>query len=141
MIERQSYLIIGNGIAGATAAELLRTEDSAANITVISDDPCPVYYRPALKDYLACKIREDKLWARPINFYQDRQVHFLTDRVVGIQPTQHSVQLLSGRTMSYSRLLLAHGAHATTLTCPWRQARGGHDIAHCRRLPESISPS
>ncbi len=53
MAEQLSYLIIGNGIADVTAAEILRAEDSAADITVIADDPFPVYYRPALKDYLA----------------------------------------------------------------------------------------
>ena len=93
MTARQSYLIVGNGIAGATAAEILRNEDAASEITVVADDPCPVYYRPALKDYLAGKIREDNLWARPISFYQDRRIRFLTDRVVGIQAGQHIVQL------------------------------------------------
>src|SRR5579883_2736673 len=54
-----TYVIIGNGIAGVTAAEILRTEDAAAHITVIADDPFPVYYRPALKDYLAGRVGED----------------------------------------------------------------------------------
>jgi NADPH-dependent 2,4-dienoyl-CoA reductase/sulfur reductase-like enzyme/pSer/pThr/pTyr-binding forkhead associated (FHA) protein len=118
MTARQSYLIVGNGIAGATAAEILRNEDSASEITVVADDPFPVYYRPALKDYLAGKIREDNLWARPISFYQDRRMRFLTDRVVGIQTGQHIVQLRSGQTLGYSRMLLAHGANASTLSCP-----------------------
>lgn len=61
MIERQSYLIIGNGIAGAAAAKILCTEDSAADITIIADNPSPVYYRPALKGYLGGKLRTDKL--------------------------------------------------------------------------------
>src|SRR5215467_16329617 len=87
-----SYVIIGNGIAGVTAAEILRVEDSAANITVIADDPFPVYYRPALKDYLAGRVREDKLWARPASFYQDQSIRFLPERVVGIPAGQNSVQ-------------------------------------------------
>ena len=99
MAERQSFLIVGNGIAGVTAAEILRNEDSAAEITVVADDPFPVYYRPALKDYLGGKIREDKLWARPISFYQDRQVRFLNDRVVGIEVGGHSVLLRGGQTV------------------------------------------
>src|SRR3989454_7892525 len=118
MPEQFSYLIIGNGIAGATAAEILRTEDSAADITVIADDPFPVYYRPALKDYLAGRVREDKLWARPSSFYQDQRIRFLSERVVGIQVGQHSIQLQNGRQVSYSRLLLANGARASTLKCP-----------------------
>src|SRR5881392_3020111 len=113
-----SYLIIGNGIAGVTAAEILRNEDSAADITVIADDPFPVYYRPALKDYLAGRVREDKLWARPNSFYQDHNIRFLPERVIGIQAGQHTVQLQNGRQIGYNKLLLASGARASTLKCP-----------------------
>src|SRR5947209_17221033 len=113
-----SYVIIGNGIAGVTAAEILHNEDSAADITVIADDPFPVYYRPALKDYLAGRVREDKLWARPSSFYQQQNIRFLPERVVAIQAGQHTVQLQSGRQIAYSRLLLANGARPSRLTCP-----------------------
>jgi NADPH-dependent 2,4-dienoyl-CoA reductase/sulfur reductase-like enzyme/pSer/pThr/pTyr-binding forkhead associated (FHA) protein len=118
MPENTSYLIIGNGIAGVTAAEILRNEDTAADITVIADDPFPVYYRPALKDYLAGRVREDKLWARPNSFYQDHRIRFLSDRAVGIQAGQHTIQMQSGREVAYDRLLLANGARASRLTCP-----------------------
>jgi len=118
MPENSTYLIIGNGIAGVTAAEILRKENSAADITVIADDPFPVYYRPALKDYLAGRVHEDKLLARPNSFYQDHHIRFLSDRVVGIQAGQHTVQIQSGRDITYDRLLLANGARASRLTCP-----------------------
>jgi NADPH-dependent 2,4-dienoyl-CoA reductase/sulfur reductase-like enzyme/pSer/pThr/pTyr-binding forkhead associated (FHA) protein len=112
------YVIIGNGVAGVTAAEILRAEDSAADITVIADDPFPVYYRPALKDYLAGRVREDKLWARATSFYQDQRIRFISERVVGIQVGQHCVQLQNGRQARYARLLLANGARPSTLKCP-----------------------
>jgi NADPH-dependent 2,4-dienoyl-CoA reductase/sulfur reductase-like enzyme len=82
MHEQPSYLIIGNGIAGVTAAEILRVEDPAADITVVSADPFPVYYRPALKDYLAGRVREDKLWARPGSFCQVQRIRFLAERAL-----------------------------------------------------------
>ncbi len=119
-----TYVIIGNGIAGVTAAEILRTEDAAAHITVIADDPFPVYYRPALKDYLAGRVREDRLWARPTSFYQDARVRFLPERVVGIRPEQHTLQLQSGRQIGYGKLLLANGARASRLHCPGVQLAG-----------------
>src|SRR6266704_3255853 len=124
MANELSYVIIGNGITGVTAAEILRVEDAAADITVIADDPFPVYYRPALKDYLAGRVREDKLWARPASFYQDQHIRFLVERVVGIQAGQHSVQLQSGRQVSYHRLLLATGARARHLACPGSNLAG-----------------
>jgi len=119
-----SYLIIGNGIAGVTAAEILRNENSAADITVIADDPFPVYYRPALKDYLAGKVHAEKLWARPRSFYQEQNIRFLPERVVSIQAGQHTVQLQNGQQMSYARLLLANGAHASRLNCPGSDLNG-----------------
>jgi NADPH-dependent 2,4-dienoyl-CoA reductase/sulfur reductase-like enzyme/pSer/pThr/pTyr-binding forkhead associated (FHA) protein len=124
MAEQISYLIIGNGIAGVTAAEILRTEDSAATIAVIADDPFPVYYRPALKDYLAGRVHEDKLWARQSSFYQDHKIHFLPERVTDIQAGQHTVQLSNGRQVAYGRLLLANGAHPSTLRCPGVNLKG-----------------
>ena len=124
MSEHQSYLVTGNGITAINAVEILRAEDATAEITVIADDPFPAYYRPALKDFLGGKIRAEKLWARPANFYRDRRIRFVHDAVVGIQAGSHSVQLRSGQTTGYSRLLLAHGARATTLTCPGSQLTG-----------------
>src|SRR6266480_419508 len=118
MSENISYLIIGNGIAGVTAAEILRNEDSAADITVIADDPFPVYYRPALKDYLAGRVHEDKLWARPNSFYQDHNIRFLSERVIGVQAGQHTVQIKNGRQVEYNKLLFASGARASRLNCP-----------------------
>lgn len=119
----EQYVVVGNGIAGVTAAEILRAEDASAGITVIADDPFPVYYRPALKDYLAGRVREERLWARPASFYQDQRIRFLSARVSGIQVGQQCVRLQNGQQVGYSRLLLACGARAATPRCP------GHDLA------------
>ncbi|HLI89821.1 MAG TPA: FAD-dependent oxidoreductase [Ktedonobacteraceae bacterium] len=118
MSVQSSYLIIGNGIAGVTAAEILRREDPAALITIIADDPFPVYYRPALKDYLAGRVPEHKLWARPHTFYQEHRIRFIAGRVVGINAMQHCVQLQDGQWIEYHTLLLASGARPRRLACP-----------------------
>ena len=119
-----TYTIIGNGIAGITAAEVLREENTQADIIVIADDPYPVYYRPALKDYLAGRVHEDKLWARPTNFYQQRGIRFLRDRVVAIQVEQRMLEFQSGQRLAYQKLLLAQGAQASRLSCPGVNLKG-----------------
>lgn len=124
MTERFSYVIIGNGIAGVTAAETLRAEDALADIAVIADNPLPVYNRPALKDFLAGRASEHTLWMRPKSFYQDRQIRFYMERVVGIQVDEHCVQLQSGRQVGYHRLLLATGARPRYLSCPGANLAG-----------------
>jgi NADPH-dependent 2,4-dienoyl-CoA reductase/sulfur reductase-like enzyme/pSer/pThr/pTyr-binding forkhead associated (FHA) protein len=119
-----TYLVIGNGITGITGAEILRAEDAASSIAVIADDPFPVYYRPALKDYLAGRVHEDKLWARSRSFYQDHNILFHVDRAAAIDPVKHIVRLQSGRKLNYKRLLLANGARSATLNCPGINLQG-----------------
>jgi NAD(P)H-nitrite reductase large subunit len=123
-VHSATYVIVGNGIAGITAAETLRAENARADITILSDDPYPVYYRPALKDYLAGRVHEDKLWARPTSFYQEHAIRFLCDRVVGIQVEPHILELQSGQRLAYQRLLLAQGARASRLSCPGVHLQG-----------------
>jgi len=115
---QQTYIIVGNGISGVTAAEILRAEDTTCAITIIADDPFPAYYRPALKDFLGGRLPEERLWARPATFYQDQGIRFIPGRVVGINIMQHFVQLHNGKNIGYSKLLLANGARPRALSCP-----------------------
>ena len=119
-----SYVIIGNGIAGVTAAEMLRAQQAQCSLTMIADDPFPVYYRPALKDFLGGHLPEERLWARPATFYEEHRIRFIPAHVTRIDPGQHAVQLHNGRTVRYDRLLLANGAHPRTLSCRGRGLAG-----------------
>src|SRR5579883_924550 len=121
---RISYVIVGNGIAGITAAEVLRSQDPVGSITIVADDPFPVYYRPALKDYLAGQMPEEKLWARPSTFYQDRGIGFIPGRVMGINAQQRIIQLHNGQQLGYQALLLAQGARPARLNCPGMDLAG-----------------
>jgi NADPH-dependent 2,4-dienoyl-CoA reductase/sulfur reductase-like enzyme/Fe-S-cluster-containing hydrogenase component 2/CRP-like cAMP-binding protein/pSer/pThr/pTyr-binding forkhead associated (FHA) protein len=122
--KQQSYVIIGNGITGVTAAETLRAADATCSITIVADEFFPVYYRPALKDYLAGRLTEERLWARPSTFYQQQRVRFVPGHVVGIQAEQRYVQLHDGQRLTYDKLLLAHGARARRLLCPGQDLAG-----------------
>lgn len=124
MPERRSFVIIGNGIAGITAAETLREEHPTAAITLIADSPLPVYTRPALKDYLAGRADEASLYARRRSFYAEQDIHFVLDRAIDIETGAHTLHLRSGRQMRYDRLLLATGARARRLTCPGADLAG-----------------
>ena len=123
----RTFVIVGNGIAGITAAEIIRAEDATAQIFIIADDLYPVYYRPALKDFLAGRVREDVLRARPGNFYAEQRITCVQDHVTGIAVEQQYIQLQSGRQLAYDRLLLASGARPNTLTCP-HPLRGRHPV-------------
>src|SRR5690242_6187337 len=97
MAKRFTYVVVGNGIAGTTAVETLRTEDDSADIGVIADNPLPLYHRPLLKNFLAGNVLEEKLWIRPKSFYQDQRAHFFNGRVISIRADQHKIQLQDGQ--------------------------------------------
>ena len=118
MVKQFSYVVVGNGIAGITAVETLRTEDDSADIAVVADIPLPLYNRPLLKEFLAGRVSEDKLWMRPESFYRDQMVHFISGRVIDIEVDQHTIHLQSGEQIGYHCLLLATGARARQLACP-----------------------
>ena len=124
MVKRFSYVVVGNGIAGITAAETLRAEDAFADIAVIADNPLPVYNRPVLKEFLAGKVSEDKIWMRSQSFYQDHQIRFFMGRVIDIEADQHKLHLQNGQQVGYHRLLLATGARARHLSCPGANLAG-----------------
>lgn len=123
MVERLSYVIVGNGIAGVTAAETVRQEQPSAEITIIAETPSAACHRPSLKDYLAGRIEEDVLFARRPSFYAERGLRFLVDRVEDVDVARHQLVLRRGQSIGYDRLLLATGGQARRLTCP------GSDLA------------
>lgn len=118
MVRRFSYVVVGSGIAGITAAETLRAEDDSADIAVIAENALPLYNRPLLKDFLAGKVSEDKLWMESKSFYQDQPVHFIHGRVIEIEVDRHTILLQNGEHIGYHHLLLATGARAKQLSCP-----------------------
>lgn len=124
MADQISFLIVGNGIAGIAAAETLRSEAPGATIGLISGDGYPVYFRPALKDYLAGRVTEEKLLARPAKFYQKQQFYQLPERVVQIDAAGHIVSLSGGGQVKYQKMLLASGARAMRLKCPGANLQG-----------------
>ncbi len=104
------YLIVGNGVAGTKAAEVIRKRDPKAEITVLSAEEVPFYRRPALVDHLSARVPLQSLWGRPEQFYQEQRIDLrLNARATGLDAREHRVELASGEVLAYDRLLLAAG--------------------------------
>jgi len=107
------YLIIGNGVAGTTAAEFIRKEDQAGPITLITEEDLPFYYRIRLPEFVAGTITEERLLAKKPEWYAEQKITLLTGRlVVAIDPKAKAVTTDRERPLPYDRLLLATGSHS-----------------------------
>jgi nitrite reductase (NADH) large subunit len=105
------YVIVGGGVAGATAAQNLRRLDPSAGVTLLGDESHPYYFRPRLWEFLAGRVEHSELYYRPAEWYAAQKINLrLNAAAVGIHPRDHILTLASGETVSYDRLLLATGA-------------------------------
>lgn len=135
-MSKEHIIIIGGGQAGIQAASHLRSIGYEDRLTVISDETDTPYQRPPLsKDFLKGTIKDQQLGFRPPAFYEKKDIRLhLGDAVTAIDTDRHTVQLASGKTWEWTRLLLATGAHNRRLTLPGTELPGIH---YLRTLRES----
>lgn len=107
------YLIIGNGVAGTTAAENIRKLDKDGNITIITEEDLPFYYRIRLNEYISGDIDEQALIAKNDQWYEDRGIDLvLNTRIAGTDSQEGVVISEGGQRFSYDSLLIATGSHS-----------------------------
>jgi len=105
-------IVVGCGLAGATAVRTLRGIDPRAEIDLYGSEPHPYYQRPRLWEYIAGKAQDvESLYFRKADWYETKGIRLhLATRVVRIDPDKKSVLFSDGGSDSYDRLLLATGA-------------------------------
>ncbi|UCF56996.1 MAG: NAD(P)/FAD-dependent oxidoreductase [Deltaproteobacteria bacterium] len=109
----RNYLIIGNGVAGTTAAENIRKQDKEGNITVVTEEDLSFYYRVRLNEYISGDITEEQLIAKKERWYKDQNITLkLKTRIVGAEPNEKVVITEDNQRLSYDRLLIATGSHS-----------------------------
>lgn len=105
------YLIIGNGVAGTTAAENIRKNDPDGEITIVSDEDLPFYYRVRLPDFLGGGVGEPELIAKKKEWYAGKNIALnLQARIISADPGNKTVKTDNGVSFSYDKLLLATGS-------------------------------
>ncbi len=127
-------VIVGGGLAGATAAEELRERGYQGPVHLFAAEPHNPYIRPPLsKDYFAGKEGLDSVFVHPESWYGEHKIDLSTgERVTAIG--DHVVTLADGRDIPFDRLLLATGATPRRLDVPGSDAPGIH---HLRTIEDS----
>ena len=108
----KKYLIIGNGIAGTTAADNIRRNDAAGEIIIVTDEDLPFYYRIRLPDLLGGRVTESELIAKNSEWYRKKNISLkLNTRITAADPQTKKVHTGVGESLAFDRLLLANGSH------------------------------
>jgi nitrite reductase (NADH) large subunit len=123
------YLIIGNGMAGISAAQEIRhTERStsvasspAGRIVLIGDEGEPYYYRASLSEWISGQTTDEMLPGRTPEFYERMGIEQMAGHVTRVDPEARRVYLDNGEYIDYAKLLIATGAHANVIPVPGLQ--------------------
>ena len=120
MSTEMTYVIAGASLAGAKAAETLRTEGFDGPLILIGAESERPYERPPLsKDYLLGKAERETIYVHPEQWYAEHDIDLrLGVAVTGIDPAAHEVSLADGSRVGYSKLLLATGSSPPRLSVP-----------------------
>ncbi|HEY3685943.1 MAG TPA: FAD-dependent oxidoreductase [Streptosporangiaceae bacterium] len=116
-MSRPRYVLVGGGVAAASAAAELRDRAFDGEILLVTDEPRPPYERPPLsKGYLAGAAEPGGFDAQPPGWYAEHDVDLRTaTRVTEIDVAARTVALSTGERHGYDALVLATGARPRRL--------------------------
>ncbi len=138
-MSEQTFIIVGASLAGAKAAEELRTQGFDGRVLLIGSERERPYERPPLtKDYLRGESEREKAYVHELGFYEQHQIELETETTVtALDPAHPRVRLADDRELDYDRLLLTTGAEPRRISIPGSDLDGVHylrTMADCDAL-------
>ena len=129
MAEPRRIVIVGSGLAGASAAGELRARGFSGQVVLIGKEPHRPYELPALSKGILLGEATDPDWVHDEEFYAKNDIELrLSTKIREIRLGDHAVIDDSGAALPFDRLLLATGSRPRTLGVP------GSDLAGLRTL-------
>ena len=133
------YLIIGGGLAGATAAQTIRQHDTGGSILMVCDEPHLPYHRPPLsKEYLRREADFDAARIASEDDYRASRIEVRLDtRATAIDTAAKTATLSDGSTVAYEKLLMATGAGVRKLDPEETPGADAPNILYLRTVDDS----
>ncbi len=120
MSEFHDYLIVGAGLAGASAAQAIRELDADGSVLMLGAEPLPPYHRPPLsKGLWLGKENPDGIFVKTAEQWQAFGVTLrLGDAVTALDADSRHITTASGAHIGFGKLLLATGGTPRSLAAP-----------------------
>ncbi len=110
----KSIVIIGNGVAGATAADHIRRRHPEVEIHLIGQEKHHLYNRMGISRLVYGRSAMQGLYLLPETWYDEHKITtWLNTQVYRVDHNSHQVFLAIGETLHYDKLVLAMGSRST----------------------------
>ncbi|MCD7762162.1 MAG: FAD-dependent oxidoreductase [Lachnospiraceae bacterium] len=127
------YVILGGGVAGASAAEAIRKRDQTGEILIISAEDYMPIHRPMLtKNLSIADAPDEELYLHPAGWYEERRISLQLGETVDALDADRKVvhAAKSGDEIPYDRLIFATGAECFIPPFEGWQKEGVATIRH-----------
>lgn len=119
------FVIVGNGASGTYAAETIRKNDPHGDVTLVTNEPYPLYNRVALPPFLRDEARREKVFLRTPEQHAERGITLLLEtQIVRLHIEGRCVVAADGRELPYDSLLIATGGRPNALPVPGADVQG-----------------
>jgi 3-phenylpropionate/trans-cinnamate dioxygenase ferredoxin reductase component len=117
MFASKRVVIVGAGLAGATAASTLREEGFDGQVVLVGTERHPPYERPPLsKEYLRGETQQAAAYIQPTRYWTEQGIELRTGVTARrIDRASGALALDDGDRLGFDRLLLAPGARPRPL--------------------------
>src|SRR6187401_1475419 len=105
-----NLVVVGNGVAGISAARVARQRDPEAKITVISGETDYFFSRTALMYAFMDRLTRRDLEPYERKSYRKQRIQLVRDWVEDLDAETHTLYLRTGGTLNYDKLVFAVGA-------------------------------
>ncbi len=110
-LDVRRVVILGNGIAGVTAADQVRLRHPTCDIQLVGEENHVLYNRMAITRLIYGRSAMDGLQLLPERWYDEHRIGlWVNTRARAIDLAGRQVTLATGEALAYDRLILAMGA-------------------------------
>lgn len=124
----RTFVILGGGIAGENAAEVLRDEGFTGRLVMISKEDLPPYDRTKLSKQLDAAEDISEVRLRDDTFYKERDIEQLLKEATKVSADDKTVTFAEGDSLNYDALLVATGSTPRRLEIPGTSLEGVYTL-------------
>ncbi|MDZ4748853.1 MAG: FAD/NAD(P)-binding oxidoreductase [Saprospiraceae bacterium] len=130
----EHIVIIGNGIAGVTAARHIRKLSANKKITIVSSETTYFYARTALMYVYMGHIKFEQTQPYENHFWAENNIHLVHDYVRHVDSEHKVLRLASDAKLHYDTLVIASGSKPNKFGWPGQDLEGVMGMYHKQDL-------
>lgn len=108
-----NVVIVGNGVAGVTAARIIKEKNPETRVSIYTDESHHYYPRPRLYEVLSGEAKPREVYMFSEEWYEKKGINVqLNKKALSIDTERKELLMEDGSRVNYDKLLLANGGHS-----------------------------